>query len=298
MPATAGRRLRIAAALACTVVALPLALIAGRNYASERLNFVPAPLDQLVREPEKAGIEGLHEVSFRRADGTRLGGWFVNSRNRAGVVLLHGTNADRSSLVWEMRVLAAAGFGVLAYDSPGYGVSEGEVHWGMGEQGALGAALDWLGSQPDVDVNRMGALGFSMGGYILAQVAAKDGRLRAVVLAAAPSEIVEQTRWEHRRWGPLSELPAALALWWSGMPLNEASPERVVPSIAPRHAFFVGGSADPIVQELMTRRLYQAAREPKSLWIVEGAGHGNYQLVAPDEYRQRLVEFFSRELVD
>jgi fermentation-respiration switch protein FrsA (DUF1100 family) len=137
-----------------------------------------------------------------------------------------------------------------------------------------------------------------MGGYILAQVAAREARLRAVVLAAAPSEIAEQTRWEHRRWGPLSELPAALALRWSGMPLGEASPESVVSSIAPRHVFFVGGGADPIVPETMTRRLYEAAREPKTLWIVEGAGHGNYQLVAPDEYRSRLVEFFSRVLVD
>jgi len=291
------QRLFIAALAGSVAVAL-IAYIAFRNYSSERLNFVRWPLGELVQRPEKAGIAGLREVSFRRADGTRLGGWFVPSRNRAAVVLLHGTNADRSSLVWETRVLASAGFGVLAFDSPGYGVSEGTVQWGTGEQQALAAALDWLGARADVDVARMGALGFSYGGYILAQVAARDPRLRAVVLAAAPTDIVEQTRWEHRRWGPLSQIPAEWALGRSGMPLDEPSAETAVSSIAPRHLFILGGGQDPIVPESMARRLYQAAHEPKSLWIVPGAGHGGYAEVAADEYRRRLLDFFSRALID
>jgi hypothetical protein len=43
----------------------------------------------------------------------------------------------------------------------------------------------------------------------------------------------------------------------------------------------------------MTERLYEFARKPKSLWLVSGAGHGEYAAVAPVEYGRRLVEFFS-----
>jgi fermentation-respiration switch protein FrsA (DUF1100 family) len=39
--------------------------------------------------------------------------------------------------------------------------------------------------------------------------------------------------------------------------------------------------------------LYQAAREPKALWIVPGAGHGEYEQAAPEEYRTRVITFLN-----
>jgi len=58
----------------------------------------------------------------------------------------------------------------------------------------------------------------------------------------------------------------------------------------------IGGDIDPVVPATMSQQLYQAAQQPKRLWIVPGAVHGNYLNAAPHEYPQRLVEFFSREL--
>jgi fermentation-respiration switch protein FrsA (DUF1100 family) len=44
------------------------------------------------------------------------------------------------------------------------------------------------------------------------------------------------------------------------------------------------------------RQLYEAAQEPKELWIVNGAGHAGFADVAPAEYAQRLTGFFLRTL--
>jgi dipeptidyl aminopeptidase/acylaminoacyl peptidase len=274
--------------------------VAIRNYSAELLNFTPWPAAEVAKHPEQAGISGLASVELRTRAGYRLAGWYVPSTNRAAIVLAHGTHADRASLLPEARILAEAGFGVLAFDWPGYGQSEreGKVRWGVNERAALGTALDWLAARDDVDKDRIGGFGLSMGGYILAQVAAGDPRLHAVVLAATPSEMIEQTRYEHRRWWLLSEEPAEWALRSSGMAVEDLVPVKIISEISPRPVFVLGGDADPIVPESMTRQLFDAAHDPKRLWIVPGAMHGGYATTAPDLYRQHLVDFFLQSLVE
>lgn len=271
--------------------------IAFGSVRAVRLNFRAEPPNELALHPERADVPGLGNVVFMGAKQTRIAAWFVPPRNRAVVLLLHGTSADRTSLLPEVRLLSKADFGVLALDFPGYGSSEGTITWGAGERAAIEAAVDWLARRPDVDPNRIGAYGFSMGGYVLAQVAAGDRRIRAIVFAATPTDMREQTAWEARRWGPFSRGPAELALSLSGMPLEDAPPVRCVEKIAPRPLLFLAGDADTTVPPPMTNALFAAAREPKTLWFVGGARHGGYASTAPWEYEQRLVAFFSRTLL-
>ena len=286
-------------ALLVVIAALLGALRVMRgSVVAEIDNFETWPGSEISRHPEQTGITGLVAVEFRSKDGRRLAGWWVPPRRRAAVILAHGTHADRSSLLPETRLLADAGFGVLAFDWPGFGLSEndGPVRWDARERMALTAAIDWLAARDDVDATSIGAFGLSMGAYILAQVASDDTRLNAVVLAAAPAEMVAQTEYEHSRWGFLTEEPAVIALRLSGMPLAEMVPRDVVSRIGPRPLLIIGGSEDPVVAASMLRELFAAARQPKELWIVPGAGHGFYFQTAPDEYRHKLVDFFSRSL--
>jgi uncharacterized protein len=257
------------------------------------------PMTELARHPEWTEVEGLGEVSFRSADGSRIAGWCVPSRNRAAVVLLHGSNADRASLLPELRTLAAAGFGVLAYDSPGYGASEGKITWGSAENQALGAALDWLSARPDVDPQRIGAVGFSIGTLVVVRTAATDARIKAIVLLGAPIDTVAEQQAVRRtlRWGALSEFGIWLGLrhYQGGGELMP--PEEAIARVAPRPILIVGGTSDSVVPIDVTQASFRLAREPKTLWIVPGAAHGNYSVVAPDEYRRRLTDFFSRALL-
>jgi dipeptidyl aminopeptidase/acylaminoacyl peptidase len=272
--------------------------IAAMSYLGERSDFRRWPSAEISKHPERTGINSLHEVSFNGSDGLVLAGWAVPSRNRAAVVLVHGTNTDRSSLLDEVRILSDAGFGILALDLPGQGASAGHTRWGARERQAISAAVDWLRSRPDVDPERIGGLGASMGGYILTQAASADARIRAVVLSAAPTDVVEQTRYASGRWGLLSELPAYWALLASGMPVHDMLPKVVIRNIAPRAVFILGGTLDELVPEYMAQQLYRSAGEPKELWIVSGARHADFSRAVPEQYRDRLIDFFRRKLLN
>ena len=45
-----------------------------------------------------------------------------------------------------------------------------------------------------------------------------------------------------------------------------------------------------------TRELFDAAREPKELWIVPGATHEDFSRVDPQGYRRHVVGFLRRNL--
>jgi len=286
---------------AAAVVAVGLLLvlrIALSNYLGERSDFTRWPRSEVSKHPDKAGIPGLREVIFSAPGQPRLAGWYVPSRNRAAVILVHGTSADRAGVMTETRILAAAGFGTLAIDLPGQGASEGHTLWGVKERQAISTAVDWLSERPEVDPTRIGAFGFSMGAYVLTQAAVLDERIRAVTLAASPTDVVEKTWVTSGRWGLLSQLPQYWALRASGMPLDML-PKDVIGRIAPRAIFIVNGDLDSIVPPYMARQLAAAAAGGSTqLWMVAGAHHGDYSRVVPKEYGERLAGFFHGALLN
>lgn len=285
------------------MIAIVLAVLAGlarialHSYEVVADDFDQSPPLPLLQHPEQVGIEPLESVRFPGDNGTHLAAWYAPSKNRAAVILVHGTNTDRSSMVPEMKILSAAGFGVLAFDWPGHGGSEGSIRWSTPERDALTAAINWVAARQDVDPQRVGGLGFSMGAYLMAQVAATDQRLRAVMLLAVPSDYTDLTHWQHRKWSVFSELPATLALHSFWNPDEEPRPIDVIARISPRALELIRGSNDQVVPDYMIQALYAAAGPPKSLWIVPGANHGGYAAVAPVEYPARVVKFFSENLL-
>lgn len=279
------------ALLAVAAVLLVPAYIALRAYRDERRCFIPVQHEPRVKAAD-AGIVGLRDVTFASSAGATLRGVFAPSSNGAAVVLTHGSNGERSDVLPEARLLHRAGFGVLAFDWPGHGLSTGTLEWGGSERAALASALDFLATQPGVDAARLGAFGFSMGGYITAQLAARDTRLRAVALASSPGDPVEHLYWEYRRFGVLRQWPALLALRASGMNTEELLPQRVIADVAPRPLLLIAGRDDQIVPTWMTEKLFAAAREPKQLLLVPNAGHGGYLEADEPSYSQQLLRFF------
>jgi uncharacterized protein len=277
------------------VLLLGIALIAFRSYRREAASFEPhhyeIPLNAAV------GLPDPREVAFEAMTGT-IKGWYSRSTNGAAIVLVHGSGADRRAVLGEAVLLASEGYGVLLIDMPGHGESSGHVDWSDGGRSALVAALDFLSIQPDVDPGRLGALGTSMGGFTVAQVAATDERLKAVALLGAPPDQEEVTRWENRRYGPLSEIPALWAMERGGLPRNERPPIDEINKISPRAVLVVGGSNDRLVTPDFTRRLFEAAGQPKDLIMIDKAGHGDYLEAGGDAYRDALLRFFDEYLLD
>ena len=246
--------------------------------------------------PATLAEDQLDDVSFE-ARGITVRGWYIPSSNGAAVILLHGTDADRRQLSREAHLLAQHGYGALLFDWPGHGESDGGVTWDANERAALGAALDFVSSAPGVDPTRVGVFAFSRGTMMAVQVAATDPRVAALAVEGAFADVGDALRHGFRHWGFLSQWPALWTAMWFGMKSDKLRPVDVIGDIAPRPVFVIAGAADEIVPPAQSRTLFDAAHEPKSWWLVEGAKHLDYAGAAGAAYEQQIVGFFDDKLL-
>lgn len=285
MRAAAGAALLVSAALAAAGV------IAVRAWTGAAALFHPVRRTPVVWPGGDGPPAHLEPVTFDAA-GASIRGWYVPGP-KGTIILVHGSVADRTQLVPEARALLAAGYGVLLYDEPGAGESTGSVTFGAAERAALDAAAAWVTHRaPDRDV---GAYGFSQGAYILAQAAVHLPAVRALVLAGPVGDLGEQTDYTFRRYGAISRWSARLARERAGWVPSDPAPLAVIGRLR-RPVFIVSGGADREVPPDHAARLFAAASEPKSWWVVPGAGHGDYAAVAPAEYARRLSAFYDAAL--
>jgi pimeloyl-ACP methyl ester carboxylesterase len=268
------------------------AIVAVGGIRSELGSAGPTP-HVVPRPAAEPWLGPATDVTLRTPSGSLVRGWSLASRNGAAVLLVHGSNADRTQLLPEARTLSRAGYGLLLFDQPGNGESGGEKRRGE-EAEFLNLAVDFLATEPGLRPGGIGAYGFSSGAAYLAEAAAKDARIRAVVLAGCYGDDEEYILHYAGR-GPLSGLPALWAARWEGLAFPH--PLARIPAIAPRAVFLIAGDRDPTVPWESSEQLYAAAHEPKELWIVHGAGHGGYEAIAGEEYGRRLVAFFDRALL-
>ena len=122
------------------------------------------------------------DVTLTTSDGLELEGWYVPVEEPRRRHRLPGPAGSQN----HARMLTAHGYGVLLFDRRGEGASEGEGNmFGWGGERDIFAALDFLEARPDVDPDRIGGLGLSVGGELMLQAAAEDDRLAAVVSEGA-----------------------------------------------------------------------------------------------------------------
>ncbi len=277
-----------------------LALVAARSfrhglYAADAM--MRPPRVSVSRPHDGPGAAGLIDVSFPSSGTTILRGWYSPSSNGAAVILVHGYGGNRTAVWPEARALVARGYGALLFDLQAHGESGGDVvTFGDQERDNVLAALDLVAARPEVDPARVGVFGFSMGGWAATAVAARDPRVRALVLAGVTSSFEEQ---ELDGLGSLSALALAGQRWEfrrAGVDLAAARPVDFIGAIAPRPVLLLRGSLDTTVPAKWVDALFAAAREPKELWTLEGAGHGGYFEARGQAYTDRLVAFFDRAL--
>lgn len=256
------------------------------------------PREPVTRDGLDAELAPARDVEFRTEDAQTLRGWYVPSRNRAAVLLAHGYGGNRMQMIPEARLLAGRGYGVLLFDLRAHGQSDGDRStYGDKERLDIRAAADFLSSQPDVDANRLGALGFSAGAPPVAQASASDGRIRAVVLEASTTSMVAACLDERGRFGWLTLGPALLGVLATGVDWDGYRALDAVGKISPRSLLVVQGDQDRIVAPKRAQALFDAASQPKRLLMIHGAGHGDYFSAASREYPDALLSHFDEALL-
>ena len=239
------------------------------------------------------------DVTFTTSDGLELHGWYIPSRNGAAVVDFPGRLGTQTAA----RMLARHGYGVLLFDRRGEGRSEGTPNMrGWGGDKDIVAAVDWLKDRPDVDPERIGGIGFSVGGELMLEAAAKDPDLAAVVSDGAGSRQLSEDRMAFDGssfWvlgPPFALLHASVAVF-----SDTAAPENLadlVPRIAPRPVLFVWAPDGGNATEVLTPEYHELAGPTASIWAVQDAPHIKGMQTEPAEYERRLVGFLDRALLD
>jgi fermentation-respiration switch protein FrsA (DUF1100 family) len=232
------------------------------------------------------------EVDLHTADGIRLTAWYTPPRKGAVILVAHGFGDQRPEWVYEM--LARKGYGVLAWDARAHGESDGEISTvGYLEVLDVKAALDYALAQPGVE--HIGAWGGSMGAATLILAAAQFPEIEALFVDSSFASVKDEFDYlvPYPVLNPLAKFLAEIR---TGVALDEISPANVIAQISPRPIYIVHSNADKVAPPEAGQILYEAAREPKFLWLEEGVSHQQIFLSNPQRYKKRLVGFFDEWL--
>lgn len=138
---------------------------------------------------------------------------------------------------------------------------------------AVSLALDWLLTQPWVDPERIVVVGGSLGVPFAATAAARDQRIRGVMLVhgAADNRLWLQAQLERRIDAKVTHYPLSVLLHWIAYGPALDTRERIT-AIAPRPVLIVGAGNDERTPAGQAELLFELAGEPKRLRYTEG-GH-------------------------
>jgi len=186
----------------------------------------------------------------------------------------------------------------LLFDFQAHGESTGEhITFGYLEsRDALAGASFLRSNAPD---ERVGLIGVSMGGAA-ALLASPPLEVNAMVLEAVYPTIDQAiSNRLTMRLGGWSGCLTPLLSWQLkprlGVDADVLRPIDKVGKVSVPKLFIVGAEDQHTTLE-ESRRMFDAASEPKELWVVNGARHVDLYPLARREYEQRVLGFFEEHL--
>jgi pimeloyl-ACP methyl ester carboxylesterase len=259
---------------------------------------VPRPA--IGSTPASIGVD-YDDVRLRTVDGVDLAAWYVPSLNRAAVVLLHGAGSTRSDVLDQAAVLAAAGYGVLLVDARGHGESGGRaMDFGWEGDRDVAAATAFLAGQPDVDAQRIGIVGMSMGGEEALGAMASDHLIRAVIAEGATARVAADEAWlsdVHGWRGALQERLEQVQDAVTDVLTATSPPQSMRGSVAAGSAPVLLITAADVDEEGHAADFISAgAPDRVDVWRVPAAGHTEGLERSPAQWRERVIGFLDESL--
>ncbi len=258
------------------ILAAVLVLGGGLWLLQRRLIYLPAGgVPEVTRV-----LPGWDDVTLQTSDGLALGAWYRYPEPDEPVVIVFNGNAGhREGRALLGARLADHGFGVLLFDYRGYGDNPGRpTEDGLARDAR--AALAFVGREaPGHPVVYFGE---SLGAAVAIELATATPP-DALVLRS-PFTSLADVAAVHYSWLPVS------ALLWDEYPSLDRIGSIDVPLLV------IAGSADSIVPVAQSRRLYEAASQPRQLVIVAGADHNDLALLAGDRLVAAVVAFIAEHI--
>jgi uncharacterized protein len=282
------------------ILAVTLLIIAALAWLGSNYLLARRPPDE-ADSPENHGLTA-EAAEFQSGDGVTLRGWYIPRENSTKTIIVcSGANGSLDADVHVAPWLHEAGFNVLLFNWRAHGQSEGEVvTLGFNERYDLIAAVQFAKSQ---GAERVGVLGFSMGGTVALATAAVYEDINAVVadspfvfvLSAIAGGLIERGVPEGLSF-LLARLFVTTACLRTQLNLFDIDLARWINRVAPRPLLLIFGEQDVIVPQSEVDLICARAGDPKEVWRVPEAAHRDIHVQRPAEYRQKIREFFEKNL--
>ena len=252
----------------------------------------------IAREPGKKFFDpsqvGLlqEEVEFANKDGTRLHGWWFDSKIKPAkgtVIFFHGNAENLTTHFLSLAWLPQEGFNYFIFDYPNYGVSEGEpspyttVISGQ-------AALKWVNSNKDP--KPLIVYGHSLGGNIALRTVLdlkNEVPLRAVVLDGTFLSYRSIARKKaSQNWILWILQPVAWLI------MNDEYAPHEIERRAPVPLLVIHGQKDGVIPPEYGYEIFEKSPEPKEIWRIDEGQHGDTFWAHQKKYRQKFLDYLAQ----
>ena len=264
--------------LACIIIVVSSIAVRQSKVLDRQLIFFPS--SEITQTPADVGLH-FEDVSFTTSDGTRLHGWFVPGAGDHTLLWFHGNAGNIGNRVDNMLLFnRRLGVNIFIFDYRGYGRSEGSPS----ERGMYidaDAALEYLRSRGDIDLNNLILFGRSLGCAVAVEMATRYPA-KALILESPFTSVDAMAR----RIRPLL-MWFVPPRWIVGSRFDSLAKIGGIQS----PVMILHGSRDDIVPIDMAQDMFDAANEPKRFYAIQGASHNDTYLVGGERYFAALKEF-------
>lgn len=244
----------------------------------------------------------FEEMHITTEDGLDLVGYYLANEQPTNrlAVLPHGYMMNHTIMAAYAKYYYEDGFNIFMGDSRGHGRSEG-TYVGMGWLDCLDY-LQWLDAllEQNGEDTEIVMHGISMGGATVASISGEDlpEQVKAIISDCSFDTVYNEFGYQAQQmlgfisvpFLNIASLESRLLAGYSFRDGDVAA--QVAKSETP--IMIIHGDADTFNPVEMAYTLYDAAAEPKELWIVPGAEHGKAFDEQPDEYFVHVRDFYNQ----
>lgn len=248
--------------------------------------------------PDKLGLN-YEKVFLETDDSVKIAGWFIPSpkSNVPAIIVCHGYPFDKGNVL-DLASFLYPDYNLFFFDFRRMGESGGKITTvGYREKNDLAAAVGFLQKR---GINDIGALGFSLGGAVL--IIANNPQIQAIVADSSFSDLESVLLLLFKNLGPFKwPLIKCINLWcklFIGSDIYANSPLAGVERL-PCPILFIHAKRDSQIPVAAAHMLYQEAlanNKQAELWIVPDADHGEVYYKYPNEYREKVKNFYVKYL--
>lgn len=255
-----------------------VAVVAGAGmlalWSGMENRFLYFPTRALSATPASYGL-AAEELALTAEDGVRLHGWWIRGRGEQAVLFFHGNAGNVADRLDRAEIFHSRfGLDVFLVDYRGYGKSEGSPS----EEGLYrdSRAVHAAALAKGFPSESLLVFGESLGSAVAINLALE--RPCGGVVLETPFLSLRAMAREHYPFVPLLFVRSRF------------DSEAKIPAVAAPKLFLVA-ERDEIVPPGQGRRLFELANEPKTLFVIQGAGHNDTYVTGAEPYWRAWERF-------